>query len=70
MNFEQIISPVNRNFLFDGVNFIAEPLYLEWVFMYESAIFDGCMLNLHGAMTLRSNTFFELCFYKVGPGFD
>ena len=38
--------------------------------MYEYAQFDGCMLNLHGAMTLRSRAFNELCFYLVGPEFD
>ena len=37
--------------------------------MHEYAQFDGCMLNLRGAMTLRSNTFIE-CFYLVGLEFD
>ena len=38
--------------------------------MYEYAQFDGCMLNLHGAMTLRSRTFIEFWFYLVGLEFD
>ena len=30
------------------------------MFRYECAYFDGCMLKIHCAMTLRSNPFFEL----------
>ena len=55
MNFEPIISPVNRDFLFDRVNFIVEPLRVSvhvWV-----CVILWMHAELHGAMTLRSNSF-------------